>query len=173
MKISLVDVAALMNFLVTMHEDKLKTMLKCVRSLLQLAIVFSLCILCVSNVMGEDWVFYTRYGDSFFYDRKNINNPYEDFKNIIGVWQKIVYDDESINRITAHLGVKYADLTESISMVEMDCSKKCAQTKAITYYDVKGKIIETKRTSKEDWKEITPKSPLHKLYKAVCPHEKK
>jgi hypothetical protein len=144
------------------------------RNLLHLTIVLSLCILCVSQVKGEDWVFYTRYGDSFFYDRKNINNPYEDFKNIIGVWQKIIYDNESVDRITAHLGVKYADLTESISMIEIDCSKKYAQTKAITYYDAKGKIIDTKCKTKDDWKEITPESsPLDKLYKAVCSRNEK
>jgi hypothetical protein len=162
-----------MKFLAATPEDGTKEMLKCGRSLLQLAVVLSLCMLSVSNVWGEDWVFYTRYGDSFFYDRKNINNPYEDFKNIIGVWQKIVYDDETVNRITAHLGAKYGDLRESISMIEIDCSKKCAQTKAITYYDVNGKIIETKHTSKEDWKEIVPKSPLNELYYAVCPQEEK
>jgi hypothetical protein len=128
-----------------------------------------LCVLSVPKARGEDWVFYARYGDSFFYDRKSINTPYEEFKHVIGVWQKIVYDNESVDRITAHLGLKYADLTESISMVEIDCSIKYAQTKAITYYDTNGKIIEAKSITKDDWKKIIPESPpLDKLYKAVC-----
>jgi hypothetical protein len=131
--------------------------------------VLSFCVLYISEVKGEDWVFYARYGDSFFYDRKSINNPYENVEEVIGTWQKIVYDNESIDRIVAHLGPKYADLKESISLIEIDCSKKYAQTKAITYYDVSGKIIETKNITKEDWKKITPESPsVDKLYKAVC-----
>ena len=139
------------------------------KNLLHLAIVFSLCMLCISEAKGEDWVFYARYGDSFFYDRKNINNPYENIKNVIGVWQKIIYDDESINRIAAHLGVKYAYLKEAISLIEIDCYKKYSQTKAITYYSSNGSIIDTKCMTRDDWKEITPKSQLYKLYQAVCP----
>ena len=143
------------------------------RRLLQCTIVLLLCVLGASTAKGEDWVFYTRYGDSFFYDRQNINNPYENCRNVIGVWQKIVYDNESVDRITAHLGVKYADLTESISMIEIDCSRGHAQTKAVTFYDTKGHVIDTKYTTKDDWKEITLRSPLSKLFMAVCPAEEK
>ena len=140
---------------------------------MQAAVALLFCVVCVSEVKAEDWVFYTRYGDSFFYDKSNINCPYEEFRNIVGVWQKVIYDDESIDRITAHLGVAYADLKESISLVEVDCSRQLSQTKAVTFYDVRGKIIDTRATPKDDWKEITPKSPLSALYKTVCPFEER
>jgi hypothetical protein len=144
-------------------------MLKGSRTLLQAAAVFLFCVLCVTKVRAEDWVFYARYGDSFFYDRETINNPYEDCKHVIGVWQKIVYDNESVDRITAHLGVKYADLAESISMIEMDCLNKNSQTKAITFYDKDGRILDAKNSTKADWREIPVKSPLRNLYSVLCP----
>ena len=130
-------------------------------------ILFS-CVLCAEGY-AEDWVFYDRCGDSFFYDRKGINNPYEDVNYVLGVWQKVVYNGESVDRIAAYLGTKYSDLAESISMIEIDCSRRCAQTKALTYYDSKGMIIESKPVTKDDWKKIPPKSHLSKLYRAVCP----
>jgi hypothetical protein len=140
-----------------------------IKNFLRLTILLSLCVLSVSKARGEEWVFYARHNDAFFYDRNSINNPHEGLKDVIGVWQKIIYDDESVDRISAHLGVKYADLAESISMIEIDCAKKMTQCKAVTFYDLNGKVLDTKNTTKDDWKEITIESPMHILYKVLCP----
>ena len=138
---------------------------------LQLTIVFLGCFFRLQLFWGEEWIFYARYTDSYYFDRENINNPDENSHDIVGVWQKIVYADTSISRISDHLGEQYSDLAESVSLVEMNCLSAEAQIKAITYYDSKGGIIHTSHKTKDDWKEVIPFFPLHKLYKAVCPPE--
>jgi hypothetical protein len=138
-----------------------------------LIMMFAFLTFSIGDAGGEEWVFYARYGDSFFYDAKNINHPYENLKDIISVWQKTVYDEESVDRIAEYLGPKYANLKESISLIEIDCSKKYAQTKAITYYDSRGAVIETKNMTRNDWKKITPKSNLTELYFVACYHRQK
>lgn len=140
-------------------------------------VFFLLCILCVfayiiPEANAEDWRLFIRYGDFFYYDKENINYPYEGNKNIIGIWQKQVYDKESSLRIAAHLGKKYADLKESISMVEINCFTKKIQTKAITHYTYKGLVIETQNRTRPDWKAIVPDSPTEALYQRVCPFKK-
>jgi len=138
------------------------------KKLVQLATVFFACFLWFSTVKGEDWVFYEGYPDFFYYDQKNINNPDENSQDIVGVWQKIIYADKSISRISGHLGEQYSDLVESVSLVEINCFSKDAQIKAITYYNSKGWVIHTSHRTKDSWEEIIPSSPLNKLYKAVC-----
>ena len=138
------------------------------RKFFQLTTVFFACFLWFSTVKGEDWVFYEGYPDFFYYDQENINNPDENSQDIVGVWQKIIYADKSISRISGHLGVQYSDLVESVSLVEINCFSKDAQVKAITYYNSKGWVIHTSHRTKDSWEEIIPLSPLHKLYKAVC-----
>jgi Surface-adhesin protein E len=135
---------------------------------LQLAIVFLVCLLSFATVWGEEWIYYGRYTDSYYFDREDINNPDENSHNIVGVWQKIVYTEKSVSRIADLLGEQYADLAESVSLVELNCASAEAQIKAITYYDSKGRIIHTSHKTKDDWKEVIPSFPLHKLYKAVC-----
>ena len=138
------------------------------KKLVQFATVFFICFLWFSTVKGEDWVSYAGYPDFFFYDRGNINNPDENSQDIIGVWQRIVYADRSVARISEHLGGEFSDLRESVSLVEINCLSKDAQTKAVTYYSSKGGVIHTSHRTKDDWGEILLASPLNKLYKAVC-----
>jgi hypothetical protein len=139
------------------------------KKLFQLAAVFFACTLWFSTVKGEDWVFYAGYPDFFFYDQENINNPRENSQDIIGVWQKIIYAESSVARISEHLGERYTDLTESVSLVEINCLSKDVQTKAVTYYDSRGAVIYTTHRTKDSWEEMTPASPLNKIYRAVCP----
>jgi hypothetical protein len=139
------------------------------KKLFQLATVFFACTLWFSTVKGENWVFYASYPDFFFYDQESINNPSENSQDIIGVWQKIVYSEQSVARISEHLGERYSDLRESVSLVEINCLSKDVQTKAITYYDSRGAVIYTSHRTKDSWEEIIPESPRHKIYKAVCP----
>ena len=139
---------------------------------LLLTIVFLVCCLSFSTVLGEEWIYYTRDTDTYYFDRENINSLHENSPGIVGVWQKVVYAGKSVSRIADHLGAEYGDLTESISLVEINCISGEAQTKAITYYDSEGRIIETNHKTKDDWQEVTPHTPLRKLFKAVCPPKK-
>ena len=138
------------------------------KKVFQLLLAFWVCFFCFSTVKGEDWVFYAGYPDFFFYDKENINNPDENSQDIVGVWQKIVYADKSVARISAHLGGEYSDLRESVSLVEINCLSRDAQTKAVTYYNSTGTVIHTSHRTKDNWEEIIPTSPLNRLYKAVC-----
>ncbi len=142
------------------------------KKLLQLMIVLSLCVLWFSIVEGEDWRLFCRNIDFYYYDNGNINRPYDKFKNIVSVWQRIIYQESSVNRIVDHLGPKYEDLAESISLIEIDCSTKNAWTKSVVFYGSKDRIIDTTCKTKENWNLITPETPLDKLYKAVCPQKK-
>jgi hypothetical protein len=135
----------------------------------RLFIFLSIFLFWFSTAEGEDWRLFCKYTDFYSYDNANINRPYEKFKNIVSVWQKITYEESSVTRISDHLGPKYADLAESISLIEIDCSTKNAQTKSVTLYDSKDKIIDMTCKTKDNWKLITPDSPMDKLYKAVCP----
>jgi hypothetical protein len=138
------------------------------RKLFQLTVVLSLCVLWFSTSEGEDWRFFARNIDYYYYDNGNINQPYDKFENIVSVWQKIIYQESSVNRISDYLGPKYADLAESISLIEIDCSTKNAWTKSVVFYDSKDRVIDTTCKTKENWKLITPETPLDKLYKSVC-----
>jgi hypothetical protein len=142
------------------------------KKLLQLMIVLSLCVLWISIVLGEDWRLFCRNIDFYYYDNGNINRPYDKFKNIVSVWQKIAYMESSVNRIADHLGPKYADLAESISLIEIDCHTKKTQTKSVVFYDSKDRVIDTTCKTKDNWKLIAPETPLDKLYNAVCPQKK-
>lgn len=121
-----------------------------------------------THANGEDWRFYAQYNDFFYYDKESIKHPYEDSQHILGVWQKVIYDKESLMRIAEHLGDKYNDLSESISLIEINCYTKQAQTKSTTRYDSKGKIIETSNVIRPDWKKIPDLSPFEKLYQHIC-----
>lgn len=139
------------------------------KKLFQIATLFFACTLWFSTVKGEDWVFYAGYPDFLFYDLESINNPRENSRDIIGVWQKIVYAENSVSRISEHMGGRYSDLRESVSLVEINCLSKNVQTKAVTYYDSGGAVIHTSHRTKDSWEEIIPQSPMNKIYKAVCP----
>jgi hypothetical protein len=152
------------GFFFGIREDRMK-------KLVQFAAVFFACFLWFSTVRGEDWIYYSSYPDFLFYDRENINNPIENSQDILGVWKKIVYAESSVARISEHLGERYADLRESVSLVEINCLSKEVQTKAVTYYDSRGAVIYTSHRTKDSWEEIIPESPLNKIYKAVCPSQ--
>ena len=139
---------------------------------LRLTIVFLSILLSAATVWGEEWIYYTRDTDTYYFDRENINRLHENSPAIVGVWQKVVYAGKSVYRISDHLGAQYGDLTESISLIEINCISGEAQTKAITYYDSEGRVIETNHKTKDDLQEVTPHTPLSKLFKAVCPPKK-
>ncbi|MCG2721485.1 MAG: hypothetical protein L6290_05650 [Thermodesulfovibrionales bacterium] len=136
--------------------------------MLEITVVLSLCIFWIPQAEGNEWKFFCRNTDYYFYDSENINYPYDNLKKIVSVWQKIIYEEESIERISAYLGSRYANLVESVSLVEIDCLNKKAQTKSKTFYDSADRVIETSLEIKQDWKKITPDSPFSKLYKSVC-----
>ena len=140
-----------------------------------ICLVFSLFLLPLIIVAGaeaEDWVLYCRYHDVFYYDRDSVSQPYDNFKTIKCVRQKTLYEAKSATRIAAHLGPKYAYLKESISMIEIDCLTRKAQTKSTSFYDTGGAEIDSTENTRPDWKFITDKSPpLDILYKILCPPE--
>lgn len=139
------------------------------KKLLILTLV-SLSIGWFSTSDAEEWVSYCRYGDYFFYDRESVIQPYENFRTIKCIRQKIVYESKSVTRIAAHLGPKYAHLKESISLIEIDCLTKKAQTRSTTFYDSGGSEIDSSSKTRPDWKLITIDSPpLDILYKIICP----
>jgi hypothetical protein len=125
-----------------------------------------------SMAWGEDWRLYFKYKDFLFYDGDNINKPYENQENILSVWEKTVYDKESLVRISGHLGDEYSDLEESRALIEIDCKNKYSQTMAITYYNTKGEIIAAVQKTKLDWKKIVADTPMDRLCRTICPRKR-
>ncbi|MEW6054472.1 MAG: surface-adhesin E family protein [Nitrospirota bacterium] len=133
-------------------------------------IIIGIIIIFVSSSAGaEEWRLFDHYNDHYYYDKESINYPLENSREIIGVWQKVIFNDESLDRIISHLGPKYADLVEVISLIEINCYTKHAQIKSKAYYDKRGNAIDTMNKTRSDWKAIEATSPLNQLYYAVCP----
>jgi hypothetical protein len=142
-----------------------------VRHSLLFALFFLLLSLYADTAQGEDWTYFTRYKDNFYYDRESITYPLAPYKGIISLWQKIVYDQESSFSMSEKLGGKYSDVYESLHLIVLNCKKKQVQVKSISYYDSKGRIIDYSYKERTQWQQITPDTPCENLYWRVCPQE--
>lgn len=133
------------------------------------SLFFFLLSFCADTVQGEDWSYFTRYKDNFYYDRESITYPLAPYKGTISLWQKIVYDKDSSFSMAERLGGKYSDVYESLHLIELNCKNKQFQTKSVSYYDSKGMIIDYSYKESTQWKPIPPGTPYEDLYWRVCP----
>lgn len=130
---------------------------------------FFLISFCADTAQGEDWRYFTRYKDNFYYDRESITYPLAPYKGTISLWQKIVYDKDSSFSMAERLGGKYSDVYESLHLIELNCRSKQVQVKSISFYDSKGTTIDYSYKERADWKPIPPDTPHEELYRRVCP----
>jgi hypothetical protein len=136
---------------------------------LMLPLLLLLLVLCAAPVQSEDWRFFIRYEDYFYYDRESVTYPAAPYKGIISLWQKIIYDKDSSFRMAEKLGGKYADVHESIHLVELNCAGAQVRIKAVAYYDSKGGIIDYSVKEITHWKKVPPDTPDEELFQRICP----
>ena len=135
-----------------------------------LLLIFSLFLFAGASA-GHDWQFISSYKDNFYYDKASITYPVKNYPAILIVWQKIVYDKDSSFTMAETLGDKYADVHESLHLIELHCKRKELQVKSISYYDSKGTILDYSYKENTQWKPIPPDTPYEDLYWRVCPPE--
>ena len=134
-------------------------------------LILFLLFACADTAQGEDWRFFTRYKDNFYYDTESITYPLAPYKGTISLWQKIVYDKDSTFSMAERLGGKYSDVYESLHLIELNCKSRQFHVKSISFYDSKGVIIDYSYKESAQWKPIPRDTPCEELYQRVCPRE--
>ena len=131
-------------------------------------ILIGLAIFTYAEVWGEDWKYFNSNEDFLcYYDAQSITRPSQ---NIVSVRTRKNYTEKSVLDWVREFGKEYENLSYGIDIVEINCSEKTCRIQSMTYYDSKGKVIESYSISNPSfgWDFIPPKSIIEVLYKAVC-----
>jgi hypothetical protein len=119
-----------------------------------------------AEVWGEDWkVFASGVYGLCYYDAESITRP---SKNIVRVWEKIVYSEKGVIKAVKELGERYKTASYSLDLSEIDCIEKKRNTLMLVFYAKGGSVISTEQLSETEWSFIIPGSMEEILYKAVC-----
>jgi len=136
-----------------------------------LAIIFSTGFM--NDAAGSDWVYYATNmsGNKLFYDKDSIRS---DPQNIIRVWGKTVYSDKG----RAHIIDRYMDrgisttgyesLGESKELYHFNCADEKLTVSELVNYASDGRVLDSRKSDKMDWIQVTPDSWGEKLLKIVC-----
>jgi hypothetical protein len=145
--------------------------MKIVHSVIILPVLIIL--LLVTPVFGSsDWVECETniYGGNYSY---NVNIKHMR-KNIVQVWNKIVYSDEGRERYIQNMrdnGMSiegYENLSETQRLIEIDCKKGMSNILSIIDYDKNGKILISDSYNNKEWNDIRIGSMMDTLRKKVC-----
>ena len=128
-------------------------------------ILIGLVILSYAEAWGADWRLYT-FNDlvANYYDADSIILP---FKDIVRVLEKTTYTDKAVIDCVRKFGTKYANLSYSTTLEEINCVEKTRHLLTGNYYDKNGKLIASD-SSPTEWLSIIPESTDNALYKAIC-----
>lgn len=136
---------------------------------------FLIILLLVTSVIGgsDEWVEYGRStkGDIFLYNKVSIKHV---TKDIVQVWGKDVFSDEGRETYIQYMRKKghstegLDKLSQSLTLLEIDCKKKRYWSLSMTEYDKDGNVLESSSTDKPDWSYVVPDSRMDKLRKKVC-----
>jgi hypothetical protein len=142
------------------------------------SVIFLPCLiilLLVTPVIGssDDWVEFGRLtnGDVFLYNKVRIKHR---TKDIVQVWDKCVYSDEGREteiqekRKRGSSTEGYDNLSNTMSLIEIDCKKQMSQFLSITDYDTDGKILFNHSYDNPTWSHILPESAMDVLRGKVC-----
>jgi len=118
-----------------------------------------------SELWGADWRPYAISGEGlFYYDAEGITRP---SKNIVRVWAKIVFTEESVKNIVNKFGVEFSNLKESRDLLEINCKDKTIRILSFTYFATDGKVIFSNEFGEKP-SYIAPETINEFLYKEVC-----
>jgi hypothetical protein len=145
-------------------------------SILSLLFILLSLVYCFPEADGAEWEYCgaDMSHNFLYYDKASICYPDEKAKYVVSVWQKIIYDMGIINRVIETLGDKYADLKESLHLIEVNCDSKQALTRAIVYYDLKGNVIDsTFYKENRAWRLVSRGSQFEPLFRELCVRDKR
>lgn len=117
-------------------------------------------------VWGADWKPYG-LSDSglFFFDAKGITRP---SKDIVRVWEKLVYTEKKISEIIEKFGREYENFHHAIMLNEINCKNRTYRQLQITHYTKGGKVIWSGDFYDARLDFIPPESVVEELYEIVC-----
>jgi hypothetical protein len=145
--------------------------MKTVYSVISLS--FLIVLLLVTAVNGSDWweLGKDNDGNIRFYNKISIKHK---TKNIVQVWTKTIFSDESRRDYIQHrekkgLSTEKGDkLSHVLVLQEIDCKKKKSQILSIIQYDTDGNVLFTQSYDKPEWRYIISGSVYDTLRKKVC-----
>ena len=118
------------------------------------------------KVWGADW---RSYGESsigvYYYDADGITRP---SKNIVRVWEKVVYSAKGVKKHVEESGKRYENLSHSLNLWEVDCVEKKERILQTTEYLKDGTVLSSTQSQKTPWSFVSPTSIGEALYEAVC-----
>ena len=124
-----------------------------------------------AEVRGADWMFYGKTDKySCFYDVESISHRSD---NIVEVSEKQDYTNNGVNFMVEKLGKKYENLSQLITLWQINCADKKFRFLSLTYYSKEKTVIYSWKIlyssgSPEDWSPFITGSLGERLYKAVC-----
>jgi len=128
-------------------------------------LVFGLIIISMGDVYGAEWKFHGSNEKALaYYDAQSITRP---SKNIVRVWVRTNYTEKGVIYMVGEFGKKYEDLSNDITLYEINCVEKMIHPLSGTFYDNGGGQIYTS-SSPLEWDFIIPDSMSESLYKEVC-----
>jgi hypothetical protein len=129
-------------------------------------ILIGLSIFGYAEVWGADWMFVgkTTY-HSLYYDADGITRP---SKNIVRVWEKIVYTDKGIIDMVGKFGSHYENLEYTLNLWEFNCLDKMSRLLTSISYSQKGEVLQSFNYDIAKWGFFPPDSIREALYEAVC-----
>jgi hypothetical protein len=130
-------------------------------------VVIEFAIFGYAEVWGVDWKPYSST-DLFlaYYDAQGITRP---SKNVVRVWEKRIHTEKGVINWMGTYGKKYANLSYSIGLLEINCIEKKVHVLSLTHYENSSKVIDSySYSSSGEWEFIVPESIAEGLYKEVC-----
>ncbi len=128
------------------------------------AVLIGLFIFGHSEAWGEDWRLY--WEDPFanyYYDADGIIRP---SKNVVRVWQKIVYTKNGVAELVARLGEKFKTTSFEIDLSEFDCLQGEYKELQRTFFSQKATYLE--QQSNSNLGSLVQGSAQEKLYRRIC-----
>ena len=131
-------------------------------------ILVGLVIFSYSEVWGVDWKLFVET-DLYecFYDAEDASRSAQ---NIVDVLVRLEYTKEGVTGVVKEFGKRYADLSYSLELFEINCAEKKERILSVTEYTEEGKILYTNSVKGRlpPWKIVPQKSMDETLYKIVC-----
>ena len=130
--------------------------------------IFGLIILGNIEVWGADWRVYGEPASDigvYYYDADSISSP---SKNIVRVWEKVVYSAKGVISHIEELGELYENLSYTVTLWEVDCVQKKEQILKTNWYSKDETSLSSTEFQKTSWTFVNPDSMGEALYEVVC-----
>ena len=128
-------------------------------------ILIGLTVFSYAEVWGEDWI---RYGKNetgcHYYNQQNVTHL---SKDIVRVWNKIVFTEKGRASAVERLGKSYDKFGYDISLKEINCKDKKQHWVSSKVYSMNGKLLSTP-VYNTGWEPIAEGSLSDILFQKVC-----